>query len=394
MRGGIGILPGGMWPEILLARSDDPSGVLGLLVFAAVVIIATLPRAVKENRKRVARRAWMAAAKALKFNRRECLFRRLFRLHGTVDGQTVTVRSLIPAPGQTSTEGTFYDVEFKRPLGTGLYIRARSELHPPSDFHSGDPQFDREVGVRTVDARDARDWLDADRRARIGRAMHTFPGLVIQVRGLKWERSEISTSAQELVADVRQLAALARSLLRPAPATNRETRSEPPPPPPLPARRPPPPLLLEPEAPQPGFAPAFVPVPVLEPESTPTEGRTARGVAMELFAGGLSSYEADRKFKAEIEGTPVSGTGVLVDVDAYSVDFDFGGSAGTKAVLKLEGLPEETFANREVLVLLELPEGQKPVLTPRIGESLAFAGTLHRADAFLRKLLVKSATIR
>jgi hypothetical protein len=133
------------------------------------------------------------------------------------------------------------------------------------------------------------------------------------------------------------------------------------------------------------------------PPATPADARAGpplpvEEVAEALFAPGVTSSEADRRFEERYRGKPVAWSGRIQRVETYSRDDDFGEGPGVRAVLLVHEITGESWGGREVRAVLQLaPEHEE--LRARRGGTIAFRGRLVACDGFLRELRVADGAL-
>ena len=115
-------------------------------------------------------------------------------------------------------------------------------------------------------------------------------------------------------------------------------------------------------------------------------------VCGELFASGLLGSKADQAFAERYLDAEVAWEGKLERLDRYFSDMVFEGGPGTKATVVVHEIGEG-YAARKVEAVLQLGPEAADELRTRVGETLRFRGRLAKCEAFLRRLLVREATV-
>jgi hypothetical protein len=127
-------------------------------------------------------------------------------------------------------------------------------------------------------------------------------------------------------------------------------------------------------------------------KSGATGGPVAADVAAQLFARGITSTEAKRRFDEEYKGKRVRWSGNLRRASAYSIDITFKGGAGTKATFALPVASEGAFGGA-IQAVVQLGPDAAAALRSRIGEEIAFEGRLLSCETLLRTFNIADARL-
>lgn len=161
------------------------------------------------------------------------------------------------------------------------------------------------------------------------------------------------------------------------------------------APTPPEPAIEESEAAESGPVEAPVEAPAEAPVADPPDaeevavpdvaGPSVADAVTDLFAPGVSAYDASKCFGERYDGRAVSWSGTVARVDSFSVDLALGNGPGKK-VTAVIGQAEQPFgAPKEILAIVRLADGAEP---PAVGAAFAFGGTIVKMDRFMRRIYV------
>jgi len=131
-----------------------------------------------------------------------------------------------------------------------------------------------------------------------------------------------------------------------------------------------------------------VPIAVAAPAGSPALAEFCNAV----FAPGTLSFDSTQSFKKHYEGKRIHWSARLDSVAPFAVDFDFGSNGGVRAVLTIDPNEIQQSGAREIRAVVGLPVGTDG-LDGRIGQHVAFAGTLRKVDGFGRKVFVADAEL-
>ena len=183
---------------------------LFFLVVAVVLVLAAL-------RKHWADRAWAEAADELGFSRLPVTLLGQPKMWGDVGDARVDVYREVRGSGKQRVTYSCLDVRFPSPLGLGLklsregFLSSVGKLFGSQDIQVGDGAFDDALLVKGHDPKAVREFLTSARRARILRALGSYPELVIRDRGVSYEERGYF-GRETIVSAVRRLSELAESL--------------------------------------------------------------------------------------------------------------------------------------------------------------------------------------
>lgn len=381
---------------------------------------------------------WQTAAQELgmHFYRKSSEWER--RIGGKVDGLAVSARMVNEGDSRDLEHVTEYAVHLKDELPADLDLKSKTfratiaKFFGAKEVDVGDEEFSADIVVKGTRASVAREYLTPARRARIRRAFASYPDLRIEGGSVYRRRREAVEDSGDVVSDIRELMHFARSLrtadsnddvLDKAVESERrgllaEALSL------LQARR----EQLEhgaaneiqandveetvleanllyladrsDEAKQ-AYARALQLSPEdqeikgwtthisIPPERATTSERTEPDVVTlcdTVFDPKISSFETSQRFEEKFEGRVVRWTGTLKSAAIYSYDFLFGTGPGTRATFEIHTIQINTYSDRKVLAVVQLPEDAAKTLAGLTGQTIKFAGTLHKVDAYMKNL--------
>jgi len=409
---------------------------LMLMVGIGVAIAVT-----QSNRRKVAE-AWKQAASQLRIHYNAGDFLTKPELYGKVRGCRVKITTRTKNQGGGSKKFTHYEINYLQDLRFGLSLTEQTafsglkKFFGANDIEVGDPSFDDFVVVRSHDSARAREFLNPARRLYVRRMLSLYPGAEITDSWIKWDSRGLDNDPSALVTNVKRMVDFALNMTAEAVDEQKETvesadagsspirpvddleavftvgdRSNPPTY--VVDSIPSPPISVtigvdertEETTPTTAFeeihqevdeptetdraAPTVVAVPQEEQSgSSSTRGVDAHDVCHDLFGSGKISFQIDEIFKQNYEGLEIRWSGTLSRVDSYPFDLVFGNDPGTKAEFELAEIKGDTFRSYTVKAVVQLPAEAHDALSPRTGQTIAFAGTLLRCDSFLRLLFV------
>ena len=117
------------------------------------------------------------------------------------------------------------------------------------------------------------------------------------------------------------------------------------------------------------------------------------GLADEVFAPGMMTFDGTAAFEDRFEGRRVRWKGTLVRSRPYRSDLDFGRGPGTKAVFRVYRLGFDLYGGRDVDAVVRLGEEAHEVLRDRREEEFTFEGTLLRVDSLMRNVYVEDGSL-
>jgi hypothetical protein len=280
------------------------------------------------------------------------------------------------------------------------FLSAISKAFGTGDVELGVPEFDRRYSIYGRSANIIRSFLNGRRRTVIDRFFTTHRGTVLKDATLSWSTRGRIRNASQMIATVEDMltVALALAAEEVVPAVGPDATFDelaPIDPAPVADVAPEPEPVREPEpATDTGPELAAEAEPEPEPEPAPVAVSPPPASAVELdefcavmFRPGTMSFEASKTFEQQFKGEQVAWSGVLQSVEPYSYDFVFGAGKGVKATLVIHEVEGGFIGKGEVKAVLQLPASTAG-LEGRIGEQVAFAGTLAKVDGLMRKVFV------
>ena len=323
------------------------------------------------------------------------------------------------------------------------------------DHEIGDAAFDAKVVVRGPSESKAREYLTASRRRAIERFLSAHKRAVITESNASFETVGLETRSEGVEHGLRRLLDLARELAPAGVAVEHLTRppsmtaaatgvaaalgatlikhnvprpnawddvrdefapeghlqdarepvvDDPPPPaePPqsaepaavndLPGEPSEQPLVV-------GSVPEMPELPSIDPDASdaphapPPGSARQHDVCATLFAEGSGLTSARDIFETDYADMFVHWTGELKSARHYYSDMVFGNDPGTRAEVSVARVPSAYLGEREIVAVVQLPEGVDKQLAPRVGTAVTFEGDLASMDAFMRQVFVRNATV-
>lgn len=142
--------------------------------------------------------------------------------------------------------------------------------------------------------------------------------------------------------------------------------------------------------------------PEVQPEVQPEEAQvdspdSAAGVDYialrdALFETNLMSSQTKDDFDANYAGRVVKWSGKLRRISAYTSDFTFQGTVGSKAIVELEGITDGSFT-KGVQAVVQLPTEVATELGNQYDIQVEFTGKLHSCDGFLRDIFIEAGSM-
>jgi len=391
---------------------------LTIPIAAAAFFTAVMLR--KASRLGRVRGAWRQAAEALglRFDDAESI--EDLQIVGRLGGHQVRLRVLPRQRDGQAAHHAAYELRFARRLehGTTLHVEGLmyelGKLVGIRDAEVGDPQFDRNVHVKTADLEGLRQWLTVERRKRIRRFLMGHTEASIDDVGLRWVAPYLPAQKQVVVSHIQGLVKMADALVEPTDAPeavapgaaaedgrdaarerstgrvrrDQDRRSRQTVPAPSKPRRPP-------VRPRPSDAPAAPHVPAApDAPDAPNVLRDPLAVAAALFGRSLEGLDASERFEAEYADRPVAWQGTLRRLEKVTVDFVFGDGPFTRATFELHREATDALGSRTLSAVVRLPAEANESLRPRIGQLMAFRGRLSSIDPFSRSLFVAEGAVQ
>ena len=414
-----------------------------VFILVAVLIAFIVPAAIAHGRRVDV--VWSEAATALKLGFQPSgLFQRC-RITGTMSGLIITLDTHTRRSGRRQKTHTRLDVRFPLSLGLGLrmarsgFASGVSQFPGGSDTEVGEKTFDGSIAGKGEDSDLVRAFFTTARRARIHRLLSNFTEAVIDDHGMRWQKRGVMTDADEIVRIVRRFQGVAWHLIEDRQRDRVLSDA-------LEAAgfgRPGEALALlqtcvmgedvanpddveedivrghlfhlagrDVEA-QAAFATAADKAPedeeaqrwaqrMLQSRAGPApafdakehdETLTVAALCGAVFRPEGTSFEVNRRFDRQFQGSPVTWKGVLREVESYGVDFVFEGRDRCKGLFEVTQSDAVPVGRREVMAVVELQDEVAAALATRIGETLHFRGTLFRIDALLRNVYLISGEV-
>jgi hypothetical protein len=398
--------------------------------------------AVTQSNRRKAAEAWKQAASELRINYNPGDFLTKPELYGKVRGCRVKITTRTKNQGGGSKKFTHYEVNYPQALRFGLSLTEQTAFSGlkkflgAHDIEVGDPSFDDFVFVTSHDSARAREFLNPARRLYVRRMLSLYPGAEITDSWIRWDSKGLEDERSALVTNVKRMADFAVNMLGESanqqkdpfesaaansspvrPVDDLETvvtvtdQSEPPthvvdsiPSVPIPLT-----IGVEANTDETTYTPRLdethddveeptetdriTPAAVGVPQekqsgSLSTSGLDVNAVCHDLFCSGKISFQINEIFKQRYEGLEIHWSGKLTRVDSYPFDLVFGNEPGTKAEFEVAEIEGDPFGSDTVRAVVQLPAEAHDAMSPRTGETIAFAGTLVRCDSFMRLLFV------
>jgi hypothetical protein len=385
-----------------------------LFVLAGIAIVIGI--GLTKNRNQAINQAWSNVAQRLDLSLRHAAFGTTPKLSGFVSGHDVTVDIQKKYSGKSKSASTRFRLGMP-PLGLDLKLKREGffggigKAFGAKDIQIGDAEFDKQILVVGRSEPLMREYLTPERRRTILNFLTSFTGAVITDDEISLSSRGYARNADDVLRTINAMLLVAEMLS--------EVRDD-----------------AEPVALEPLEEPVAEPAP--EPEATPTPVDEADFVVAEglpeqtsvaedaavtteaiaelpaepastesaapadspalaefcnaVFAPGTLSFDATQSFKRGFEGKRVRWSGTLESVSPFAVDFDFGSSGGVRAVLTFDANEVKQTGARDIKAVVGLPVGTNG-LDSRIGQRVAFAGTLRKVDGFGRKVFVADAEL-
>jgi hypothetical protein len=410
------------------------------LIIVAMIGIGIAVAAAQANKRKLTE-AWSEAAAELRIQHNPGDLFSKPELYGKVRQCSVKVTIRTKSRGNRSAKYTHYEITYSQPLAFGLHLKEQTafsgikKLLGGQDIEIGDTTFDDFVVVKSHDPIQAREFLNPARRLYVRRILSMHSGAEITDSFVKWDSKGAADNPGTIVSTVKHLVDFAVTLTSGAEQPSDEPNATGP-------ERVPDKLeavftVREPSEPQ-VYTIDSMPVPdapvdleveerkaidavdefdrmgrdveeLLQADSmtgtdaeslevnqleTPALGDLdVHRVCRDLFATGKASFEINELFKQRYQGSGIQWSGELMRVDHYPFDLVFGNKPGAKAELEIDQLESESFGSTSVKAVIQLPRDAREALNERIGETLAFEGTLVKCDSFMRVLFVADGRI-
>lgn len=412
----------------------------GVFIFLVVIVILGIVIPLAMAHARAVNRAWESAAQTLGLQHSPAAFLKSRRLEGNLEGFQVVVDTYTQSSGKHSQTYTRFRVTFP-PLGLGLRLTREgmmsnvTKFFGAQDIQVGDPGFDHAILVKGQSEHATRDFLTPSRRMRIHRFFNGHHSAIIDDHSLRWDRRGVVSQPQVLVDTIRAMTRVAWHLtgeratdrkLETAMKLQDEGRPDE-------ALRTIEAVVVPPKQPE---STEFLAEPVEEKllhaelkylegdqEAAHSEFRELEHLAPDdadiqdwieytkpdadhgetrhphpptsferqafcdhVFGEGRTSYEVNRAFDARYQGHEVQWSGELQKVEKNYSSFVFESSTGYKATFKIDERPSPYYGTHNVLAVVHLSDEVAGELNDRLGEEVAFQGTLVKADGLMRNV--------
>ncbi len=391
----------------------------GLFAVVAIVVAVVVSAVVKQSKK--TDQIWAQVGERLGLRFTNANLMRPRNLQGKRGDYSIRVDTVTRGGGKNSRRYTRYRIGYPT-LGLGLHIQREgaftgiAKAFGAQDVEVGDESFDAKALIKAGDPDRVIAFLTPARTARIERAISRYHDVSITDSSITVERRGTESSADTLVATVRDLCEVADVLMdttvpemklepvseikeeveKPVPsmeallaAATPIPKPEPPPlPPEIPTQREE--VALPPVEPEPVEEPE--PAPVEEPEVEPVADEQPplddpAAICDELFRSNRMSNEVTAVFDERFDGRRVRWSGKLVRVEHTNTDLVFGSGEASKARVELHEVADD-FGSKLVHAAVRLPREVGDALEGRRGEVVSFAGRLVKCDPFMRLLYV------
>jgi hypothetical protein len=407
------------------------------LVVLGVVAVFFIYKMARNNSRRIAQ-SWNAAASQLGMSFDPGSVTRTKAIEGLLQGHRVAVDTVVQSAGHKNHRRvTRYRVQFPEPLVEGLQLKQRglfsaaAKLLGAQNIETGDADFDSRIVAKGRLPDRVASFLTRERRREVLNLFGKYRGIKIDAEGIEWTKPGVAKNTMEIVSNVDHLVSAA-SVLSGAETATPESRiarvvlplatgataavlmdkfgvkpisveapaalrSEVP----VTADAAPEAQAVEPAAgaePEVAGEPAGAREPPVAAESAPavrpveSSGPVATDIAAQLFARGITSTEAKRRFEEQYKGKRVRWTGNLRRASAYSIDITFKGGAGTKATFALPVASDGVFGGA-IQAVVQLGPDAAAALRSRVGEEIAFEGRLLSCETLLRTFNIADARL-
>jgi hypothetical protein len=148
-----------------------------------------------------------------------------------------------------------------------------------------------------------------------------------------------------------------------------------------------------------GSVPEMPEVPSIDPDAesaadtVPTSSVRQQDVCETLFAEGRGLSDARDVFASDYADMFVHWSGELKSARHYYSDMQFGNEPGTRVEVSIARVASGILGEREIVAVVQLPDGAEKELADRIGETVTFEGDLASMDPFMRQVFVRNAAV-
>lgn len=320
------------------------------------------------------------------------------RMIGTIEGIHVSVKHMSHANQRVIA----YEVRH-RASGPPMRLQRDTALRRVErffgkgvDIEIGDQAFDEYLVIETAHPELLRNYLTPARRTALVNLFTTNNDCEVRNDGITVYIPSIAVVPNLLTAKVFELVDIAKVMqghgvdgdaeplvmepvippgARPSAASTTPTT-------PTPTRPAPMPTTPTPTPPSPKPPPS-------QPPSPQPHGLGQQVVIDDLFDGSRARYDAIERFTEEYANKKVHWQGEIERFSTYRHDTDFGDGPGIKAIVVLGAPGRSKLISAEVRAVVQLP----PAVALRIGNTIAFSGTLRRVDRFSRQIYLADASV-
>jgi hypothetical protein len=361
-----------------------------LFVIAGIAIAIGI--GLTKNRNQQVNQTWSTVAQELDLTLRQAAFGTTPQLSGFVSGHDVTVDIKKKRSGKSNSAWTRFrlgmpPLELDLKLKRQGFLSGINKVFGAKDIRIGDAEFDRQVLVVGRNEPLMREYLTEERRRTILNFLTSFTGAVITDDEISLSSRGYVRNADEIHRTINAMLFVADALAEvrddAGPVSAEPVTAEPLPEPATAAEEAA--ATTEVVAEPPVDA---VPITVAAPAGSQSLAEFCNAV----FAPGTLSFDSTQSFKKNYEGKRIHWSAKLESVSPFAVDFDFGSHGGVKAVLTIDPNEMQQSGAREIKAVVGLPVGTNG-LDSRIGQRVAFAGTLRKVDGFGRKVFVADAEL-
>jgi hypothetical protein len=350
-----------------------------LFVVAAVAIAVGI--GLTKNRNQSINQAWSNVAQRLDLSLRLAAMGTSPLLTGFVSGHDVAVDIQKKHSGKSRSPWTRFRLGMQ-PLGLDLKLKNKgffdriNMAFGTQKIVVGDAAFDDQIVVKGKNETLMREYLTPQRRRSIQHFLGSFPGAVITDDEITVTSRGYARDADEVLRTINAMLYVAQSLSELRDDADQPTLDT---------------QALNDVAPAPEPDAQRDALPAALPEA-PAGSPAMAEFRNAVFAPGTLSFDATQTFRKNFEGKRVVWSGTLESASPFAVDFDFGSKGGVRAVLTIDADEAAASAARHVKAVVGLPAGTAG-LEDRIGQKVAFAGTLRKVDGFGRKVFVADAEL-
>lgn len=422
--------------------------VIFIMFIGAVIVGLGFISVVSAKQIRV---SWQTAAKRLKLRHYPGNIFNPGIIVGTYDTHHVKISTFSRGTGKDSQTYTKFSLNYAKPLKFKFRLTKQNILHSfgkifgMEDIETGDESFDKKVLVQGADHLALIRFLTAPRRKMIKSAMRAFPELIITDKYIEANIQGMLSNENRIVSNTSNLADLANILSRKrkkhhplkkakraradgniAEAVKILRNSE----------------LKEPEdkleamelhgemlyignhtekakdtfkklvseLPNDHQAKAWhelsstaenskEPEEILTPDKISSDDYqkertiTSEDLCHELFASGLSTFDATCRFEEKYLKKDVQWSAKLISSFAFSFDFVFKDCEGIKATFELLELKSE-HTTAKIKAIVHFPKDHLETLKKLSGQKITFSGKLVSIDALMKNIFISEGVLK